>query len=113
MKSITYFILLILIVSISTDSKKCEDQTASKDDCKKYTNLTEDEKEEGDSCCYLSVDDPSASGGKYQTCEIFKKSDVKNIIKANKAAGYKGISIVCSSNWLNLGFSFLLLVLFF
>ncbi len=25
MKSITYFILLILIVSISTDSKKCED----------------------------------------------------------------------------------------
>ena len=34
MKSITYFILLILIVSISTEENTCEDMTPSKDNWK-------------------------------------------------------------------------------
>ncbi len=49
MKSITYFILLILIVSISTDTQTCEGSTPSEDNCKAYTSLTTEEKEEGDS----------------------------------------------------------------
>ena len=113
MKSITYFILLILIVSISTEENTCEDMTPSKDNCKKYTNLTADEKEEGDSCCYFSSDDASSEGGKYEECEIFKKSEIENTIKSLEASGYSGVDIVCSSNWLIVGFSFLLLVLFF
>ena len=40
MKSITYFILLILIVSISTDTQTCEGSTPSEDNCKAYTSLT-------------------------------------------------------------------------
>ena len=111
MKSITYFILLILIVSISTASQECEDiENPSKDNCKKYTSLTDEEKEYGDSCCLFSADTAS---GKYTTCEIFEKKNVEKIVKAYKSAGYKGINIECSSNWLNLGFSFLLLILFF
>ena len=113
MKSITYFILLILIVSISTATQTCDDITPSKDNCKAYTSLTEDEKEDGDSCCYVAYDSASASNGKYEDCEIFVKGDVEKAVKEAKSAGYKGVTIVCSSNWLNLGLSFLLLVLFF
>ena len=113
MKSITYFILLILIVSISTDTQTCEDITPSKDNCKAYTSLTAEEKEYGDSCCYVAYDSASASNGKFEDCEIVVKADVEKAVKNAKSAGYKGVTYVCSSNWLNLGLSFLLLVLFF
>ncbi len=44
--------------------------------------------------------------------EIYPKNLVEALFKSYKASGYKG-EIVCSSNWLNLGYIFLILIFFF
>ena len=46
-------------------------------------------------------------------CNPVIKSKVKDKIKELEAGGLKNVKIDCSSNWLNFGISFVLLVLFF
>ena len=110
MKSITYFILLILIVSISTDTQTCEGSTPSEDNCKAYTSLTAEEKEYGDSCCYVTG---KVLGIKAESCQIIHKEDVDEAIKQAKDSGIESASIVCSSNWIRFGLSLIILVFLF
>lgn len=114
MKQIRYFILLLsLIVYISTDDDDVDiDLTSgcyavnspSKDNCTAYT-LSASEKKYADTCCYYSSD-------QQKSCYPIKKKKVKDYIKSNEKAGDTNVSIDCNSNWLNLGFSLVILVLF-
>ena len=72
MNQIIYFILLLsLIVYSSTAAgSTCEETEASKSNCKTYTNLNAEEKEEGDSCCYV-----------IEKCLVLKLNHVRLSIK--------------------------------
>ena len=113
MKQIRYFILLLsLIVYISTDDDDDDiDLTGcyavkspSKDNCKAYT-LSASEKSYADACCYYSSD-------QQKLCVPVMKKKVKDYIKSREGVGDTNVSIDCNSNWLNLGFSLVILVLF-
>ena len=105
MKQITYFILLLsFIVYISTT---CSDMT-TKDSCLSYT-LTDLEKQaKWEFCCFISG--LSGEFEEFNGCEIYTSKSAKETKKTVKAAKGK---IDCNSNWLNLDFSIVFLVLFF
>ena len=110
MKQITSFILLLsLIVYSSTAAGSiCEETEISKSNCKTYTNLNAEEKEEGDSCCYVTG---KMLGIKFEVCEILYKDKVDDEMDDAKKAGVEDPSAVCSSNWIRFGLSLILLVL--
>ena len=99
MKQITYFILLLsFIVYISTETfGDISDPSKKKCTSHDMTNET------GDMCCY-------AKGKGESICIAVSNSTYESIKKTIKDAGG---SINCNSNWLNLGFSLVILVLFF
>ena len=102
MKQITYFLLLLSLIGYISTADTCSDMT-TKDACLSH-EITETDKEEGDEvCCYTEV-------AGFVTCNGYSKSDAD---KAKKEAKKLGITLKCSSNWLKLGFSLALLVLFF
>jgi len=98
MKQITYFILLLsFIVYISTET--C---VGISDPSKKKCTSHDMTNETGDMCCYVK--------GKGQSmCVALLNSTYESYKETIKAAGG---SINCNSNWLNLGFSLVLLILF-
>jgi hypothetical protein len=110
MKQITSFILLLslFVYSSTGPGSDCEHTEASKSNCKTYTNLNAKEKEEGDSCCYVTG---KVLGIKVESCQIIHKEDVDEAIKQAKDSGIESASIVCSSNWIRFGLSLILLVL--
>ena len=119
MKQITYLILLLsLLVYISTDGSGsgsgsgsnifgCYDvESPSKKNCDNY-KLTDLEKVVGDSCCFYSADNDE------NECVIVTKSKTDDYVKTAESRGAKNVKIECNSNWLNIGISLVLLVLFF
>ena len=112
MNQIIYFILLLsLIVYSSTAAgSTCEETEASKSNCKTYTNLNAEEKEYGDSCCYVTG---KIYGVKAEMCQIMYKDKVDEAIKQSKDSGVESVSIVCSSNWIRFGLSLIILVFLF
>ena len=112
MKQITSFILLLslFVYSSTGPGSDCEHTEASKSNCKTYTNLNAEEKEEGDSCCYVTG---KVLGIKAESCQIIHKEDVDEAIKQAKDSGIESASIVCSSNWIRFGLSLIILVFLF
>ena len=110
MKQITSFILLLslFVYSSTGPGSDCEHTEASKSNCKTYTNLNAKEKEEGDSCCYVTG---KMLGVKIERCQILYKDKVDDEIDDAKKAGVEDPSAVCSSNWIRFGLSLILLVL--
>ena len=110
MKQITSFILLLslFVYSSTGPGSDCEHTEASKSNCKTYTNLNAKEKEEGDSCCYVSG---KMLGVKLEWCQILYKDKVDDEIDDAKKTGVKDPTVVCSSNWIRFGLSLILLVL--
>ena len=103
MKQITYFLLLLSLIGYISTADTCEDMT-SKDACRSHELTEADKNEENEVCCYYEV------SGVFTGCDGYTKKEAEQIKKATKLAG---TSFKCSSNWLKLGFSLALLVLFF
>jgi len=102
MKQITYFVLLLFLIGYISTADTC-DEEKSKDDCLSH-KITEAEKSEGyEMCCYSKM-------GSKEDCDSYTKESADASKKLAKAAG---ATFKCNSNWLNLGFGFILLILFF
>ena len=103
MKQITYFLLLLSLIGYISTADTCDDMT-SKDACRSH-ELTETDKSEGNEvCCYYEV------SGVFTGCSGYSKETAEQMKKAAKKVK---ATFKCSSNWLKLGFSLALLVLFF
>ena len=102
MKQITYFLVLLSFIGYISTADYCTGET-SKDACLSHT-LSEAEKTAGiEVCCYSKVNGE-------EDCVGYSNTVAEQMKKAYKKAG---ATFKCSSNWLNLGFSLVLLVLFF
>ena len=100
MKQIIYFLLLLSLIGYISTAETCDDMT-SKDACLSH-ELTETDKAAGyEVCCYTGLSN---------SCDGYTKEGAEQTKKVAKAAK---VSFKCSSNWLKLGFSLALLVLFF
>ena len=103
MKQITYFLLLLSLIGYISTAETCEDMT-SKDACLSHELTETDKNEENEVCCYSEV------SGVFNGCVGYTKEEAEQWKKAAKKAK---VTFKCSSNWLKLGFSLALLVLFF
>lgn len=102
MKQIIYFLLLLSLIGYISTAETCDDMT-SKDACLSHELTETDTAKKYEVCCYTEV-------AGFVNCVGYSKSDAD---KAKKEAKKVGITFKCSSNWLKLGFSLALLVLFF
>ena len=103
MKQITYFLLLLSLIGYISTAETCEDMT-SKDACRSHELTEADKNAENEVCCYTEV------SGVFGGCYGYTKEEAEQMKKTYKVAK---VTFKCSSNWLKLGFSLALLVLFF
>ena len=106
---IVYFLFASVLLLINCRDK-CEGVASSKSDCTDY-QLKDDEKDDGDSCCFVKT---KTDAGEVSVCAIFVKSKVVDEVKeAKKEEGVKSVSIECSSNWLSITLLFVIFALCF
>ena len=106
---IVYFLFASVLLFIHCRDQ-CEMLTSKKSDCTDY-QLGDDEKDEGDSCCFVKT---KTDAGEVSGCAIFVKDDVVDEVKeAKKQDGVKSFSVDCSSNWLSITLLFVIFALYF
>lgn len=89
----------------SDDCYDYDEEKASVENCNSITFSDSDYK-----CCFESG--KNIVGEDYKECNAYKKSKVKKIVDAYEEAGYKDLSIDCSSNYLSKALIILLSLLF-
>ena len=101
-----FVLFLCLFAIISSACVQSDDKLEAKN-CTSVTNLTEDEKKLGDSCCFVTYkkDDKTV-----KACGLYNKKDVPAYVK-NNSKNFTKLSIVCSSNWIS--YSLFLVALIF
>lgn len=110
MRTKLFFLCLLCLITLVFSEGDCEDvENPSVDNCKAH-ELTDNDKDDGDSCCYLKY---KLNGVQYNSCIMVTKSKVKDAIKEGESEGASNVSIDCSSNWLNIGLilGFLVLII--
>ena len=121
MKKTTFIILFIYLFSIISTRDSCYDEDEKKDvaytpskkkDCTGY-KLTDYEKLNSDSCCYVTGKDEDSK--EFKGCwPTMKKSVTKESVEKEKAyEKYKEYSVDCNSHWLSISFIFAFLLLLF
>ena len=111
MKKTTFIILFIYLFSIISTRDSCylgrndngeAIEPSSVKDCTDY-ELKDEEKEYGDTCCYVE----GKSKGETKTekyCSVYNKKGVtkKGVEAEMKEEGYTELSIDCGSHWLSI-----------
>jgi hypothetical protein len=106
---IVYFLFASVLLFIHCRDE-CSLETSKKSDCTDY-KLGDDEKDDGDSCCFVKG---KGNGVEVKYCAVFFKAQVPDIVKATKKqSGVKSYSIDCSSNWLSITLLFVIFALCF
>ena len=111
MKKTTFIILFIYLFSIISTRYSCdyEDEDylkrytpSSVKDCTDY-ELKDEEKDEGDTCCYVERKEEGDTKTK-KRCYVYNKKGVtkKGVEAEMKEEGYTELSIDCGSHWLSI-----------
>ena len=111
MKKTTFIILFIYLFSIISTRYSCdyEDEDYEKrytpssvKDCTDY-ELKDEEKEEGDTCCYVEKKEEGDTETK-KRCDVYNKKGVtkKGVEAEMKEDEYTELSIDCGSHWLSI-----------
>ena len=106
---IVYFLFASVLLFINCRDQ-CYLENAKKSDCTDYT-LGDNDKDEGDSCCFVKG---KGNGGEAKYCDVFEKDKVPDYVKeVKKQDGVKSYSVDCSSNWLSITLLFAIFALCF
>ena len=110
---IVYFLFASVLLFINCRDE-CEGKASKKSECTDY-KLVDNEKDEGDSCCFEKLKGTyEGMSGEITSCVIVQKDKVPDIVKAmKKQSGVDSYSIDCSSNWLSITLLFLIFALCF
>ena len=110
---IVYFLFASVLVFIHCRDE-CYMSTTKKSDCTDY-KLGDDEKDEGDSCCFVKAKGSfEGMSGEAKYCDVYEKDKVPDIVKeAKKQDGVDSYSVDCSSNWLSITLLFVIFALCF
>ena len=110
---IVYFLFASVLLLINCRDK-CEGLASSKSDCTDY-QLKDDEKDDGDSCCFVKAKGSfEGMSGEAKYCDVYEKDKVPDIVKeAKKQDGVDSYSVDCSSNWLSITLLFVIFALCF
>ena len=111
MKKTTFIILFIYLFSIISTRYSCdyEDEDYEKrytpssvKDCTDY-ELKDEEKDEGDTCCYIEKKEKGDTKTK-KRCDVYNKKGVtkKGVEAEMKDEDYTELSIDCGSHWLSI-----------
>ena len=111
MKKTTFIILFIYLFSIISTRYSCsyEDEDYEKrytpssvKDCTDY-ELKDEEKDEGDTCCYVEKKEKGETETK-KRCDVYNKKGVtkKGVEAEMKDEDYTELSIDCGSHWLSI-----------
>ena len=111
MKKTTFIILFIYLFSIISTRDYCElgyndnyepIEPSSVKDCTDY-ELKDEEKDEGDTCCYVEGKSKGATKAE-KYCYVYNKKGVtkKGVEAEMKEEGYTELSIDCGSHWLSI-----------
>ena len=106
---IVYFLFASVLLFINCRDE-CYGDASKKSECTDY-KLTDDEKEDGDSCCFVKG---KSNLGDAKYCAVFVKDKVPDHVKeVKKQDGVKSYSVDCSSNWLSITLLFVIFALCF
>lgn len=128
MKKITLILLFGCLISniytrdschdLGEDAEENEIKPQKKEDCTDY-KLTDFEKVDGDSCCYV-VAKYKGSEDEYKNCYVYNKKyitkefiDELKKLHSDDDYQYESYSIECRSNWISFSFIFAFLVFLF
>ena len=128
MKKITLILLFGCLISniytrdscynLGEDTEGNEIDPEKKEDCTDY-KLTDFEKVDGDSCCYV-VAKFKDSEDEYKRCAVYNKKyitkeyiDELKKLHSDDDYQYESYSIECRSNWISFSFIFAFLVFLF
>ena len=111
MKKTTFIILFIYLFSIISTRDSCylgyndngeAIEPSSVKDCTDY-ELKDEEKDEGDTCCYIEKKEKGDTKTK-KRCDVYNKKGVtkKGVEAEMKEEGYTELSIDCGSHWLSI-----------
>ena len=112
MKKTTFIILFIYLFSIISTRDSCylgydndknePIEPSSVKDCTDY-ELKDEEKDEGDTCCYVERKEEGDTKTK-KRCYVYNKKGVtkKGVEAEMKEEGYTELSIDCGSHWLSI-----------
>ena len=111
MKKTTFIILFIYLFSIISTRDDCElgyndnyeaIEPSSVKDCTDY-ELKDEEKDEGDTCCYVEKKEKGETETK-KRCDVYNKKGVtkKGVEAEMKDEDYTELSIDCGSHWLSI-----------
>ena len=111
MKKTTFIILFIYLFSIISTRDYCElgyndndeaIEPSSVKDCTDY-ELKDEEKYEGDTCCYVEKKEEGDTETK-KRCDVYNKKGVtkKGVEAKMKEDEYTELSIDCGSHWLSI-----------
>ena len=110
---IVYFLFASVLFLINCRDE-CYGLASSKSECTEY-QLDDEEKKQGDSCCFVKTKAEIAGvTGEFKACGVFVKANVPDEVKkAKKEEGVKSVSVDCSSNWLSITLLFVIFALCF
>ena len=110
---IVYFLFASVLLFINCRDQ-CAGTASKKSECTDY-QLGDDEKDEGDSCCFVKMKGTyEGMSGEFSMCNVFEKNKVPDIVKeAKKQDGVDSYSVDCSSNWLSITLLFAIFALCF
>ena len=111
MKKTTFIILFIYLFSIISTRDSCylgyndngeAIEPSSEKDCTDY-ELKDEEKDEGDTCCYIEKKEKGDTKTK-KRCDVYNKKGVtkKGVEAKMKEDEYTELSIDCGSHWLSI-----------